>query len=534
VSIFFRGCATPPDDVAQMPMPMPMPNQAAAAPAPRAFFVVALRSQEKGTRTILRYPLSDTPAGPEGERGPDVATGSEDPPAPKDSPKDSDLKGDSKESTTDLLSPIFPMLFPNTAECSCIFTLAAIGYVFITHFVNAQPLGPATASGGAGGIPEAFIFALGLQRMEDCDLWSPAIAQYKLLLQQFTVTCLRENLRCDFLGQELQGLRALRDKCDNWAEFNRQALAQSELAQEIRTLVDGINRPTADSVQVRINGFVTLEVSLPRDGAGPTSPTSPGRANDSPDTYHLRLTEPQRATLVLHPSYTLDWGTAEQFAKAFPRHSFYEAVQFFATAQTLDAYFDRAKLRSKRDGAPRGKALDHLQWLVEHRVLKVLQPHYLLLYTRAASSGLRYRPFPPLPAGGLQTQHPAVLYADPSVEALPGLQGEGFNPPARRMHFRRADTEPTSGHHGATAAAEEERPEGKGPPRQLEIPEEDWQSLLRLAKDQSRAVFEALCEHHLLDGRHSRNEIIHRHGIREATLDHILHVFEGHLLTLWY
>lgn len=29
------------------------------------------------------------------------------------------------------------------------------------------------------------------------------------------------------------------------------------------------------------------------------------------------------------------------------------------------------------------------------RVLKVLQPHYLLLYTRAPSSGLRYRPFPP-------------------------------------------------------------------------------------------------------------------------------------------
>lgn len=45
---------------------------------------------------------------------------------------------------------------------------------------------------------------------------------------------IRENLRCEFLNHELQALRALRDKCDNWAEFNRQALLQSELAQEIK------------------------------------------------------------------------------------------------------------------------------------------------------------------------------------------------------------------------------------------------------------------------------------------------------------
>eukprot|EP00668_Euglena_longa_P044178 GGOE01058782.1.p1 GENE.GGOE01058782.1~~GGOE01058782.1.p1 ORF type:complete len:504 (+),score=122.61 GGOE01058782.1:93-1604(+) len=494
----------------------------------QAFLVVALRSQEKGTRTLLRYPLNDESTGGDTEKelsDHKVATSNHASHLTDETKetKEGDAKG---ESTTDLLSPIIPMLFPNSSECSSIFTLAAKNYVFITHFVNSQPV-------DAGNIPEAFIFVLGLQNMEFCDLWSQTIAQYKLLLQQFTFTCIRENLRCDFLVHELQALRVLRDKCDNWAEFNRQALLQSELAQEIKMLVDGINKPTAENVQVRINGFVTLEMPLPRASTRPSAPRT------SESCRCIRTTEPQRTMLMLHPSFNFSDATVQKFLKTHPKFNFFDTIRFFMTAQSLDSYFDRMKLRSKRDGGLRAKSTDHLQWLLEHKVLKVVEPHYLLLYAHGAPAVRTFRPLPPSASStpsAVQVQHPAVLYCDSTSEALQVVQDDSATSFIKRSAQTRSRSDVGSSDWSPFSVPqmfEEGHLDDKRPPKHLHMPREDWQALLRLARDHYRSVFEALCEHNLLDGRHSRNEIIHRHGIREPLLDHLLQIFSGHIVTIW-
>ena len=154
----------------------------------KAFMVVAIKSIEKGTRTVLRYPLKELAllAGHDAEAEASQTQGLAD--ESKDA-KEVD-GGNKSESTTDLLSPIVPMLFPNTSACSSLFTLAAKDYVFIINFVNVHAVSPDKNG------TDPFIFVLGLQQLEECDLWSRSIAQYKMLLQQFTLTCMREDLRC--------------------------------------------------------------------------------------------------------------------------------------------------------------------------------------------------------------------------------------------------------------------------------------------------------------------------------------------------
>lgn len=463
-----------------------------------AFFVVALRSQEKGTRTVLRYPLRDTSAAGDADREGGEHKSSSSP----SSPQAEDVKDKDVDSTTDLLSPIIPMLFPTSSERSCMFTLAAKDYVFITHFVNAQPP-------EAGNIPDCFVFVLGLQKVEECDLWSHTIAEYKLLLQQFTFTCLRENLRCEFLNRELKCLRALRDKCDNWAEFNRQALLQSELAQEIQTLVDGINKPTAETVQVWVNGFILVEMALPRPRC--LSFSGAGRPQGYPCISGGGLPKAM-ARLMLHDAFNFSESTISKFRRLHPKQNFFDTIEFFSKPQPLESYLDKMKFRGKRDAVLRAKSTDHLQWLLEHRVLKMVEPRYLLLATPhpIAPPPITLPSLSSLTAASstfLRSQHPAVLFCDASLDSCPVAPAEGFSYP-RRSSCRREPSAENLPHWGqacgVTSAYDDDRVDSR-PPKALDVSDADWGRLLKLAKDQPhRTLLEAMCEQGLLDGRHAQ------------------------------
>ena len=355
----------------------------------------------------------------------------------------------------------------------------------------------------------------------------------------------------------------MRDKCDNWAEFNRQALLQSELAQEIKTLVDGINKPGEESVQVRVNGFILLEIPLPK----PSSHNSPRRAFRASQllaaSCSVRSPEPQKVMLMLHEDFDFSEQTIQSFLKVHPKYSFFDIIQFFSTAQTLQAYFDRTKKGGKRDTSTRGKLKDHLQWLIENKVLKPIHPHYLLVF---AHGPLGSRPVMPDRSARTvsrstpsQAHHPSVLYYVPS-EGLQQTPRPDPSPTSWNPQHRRS----TPGHRGSeypgdytptmaytppfgSPTLHEDGADRKSPPATLDICEEDWQSLLRLASNtrviqtntEQHKAFVFLCENNLLDGKHTRNEIIdimQRHDLREQLLDNLLHIFttNGHIVTIWY
>ena len=168
--------------------------------AGRAFFAFAIKDKgDKGFRCLLRYPL-DTPGGEQDDtEGPGRV--------PLGQP--CDLQNEDGKDTANMqthdrdeLIKICPVLFPeskvdkdgNTLPKCKVFALAAMRKVFVVHYVELQ------CANSDPNRMDPFIFVLGFRNVEQCDPASPQIRQYKLLLQTFTTTCMRENFRCGFLS----------------------------------------------------------------------------------------------------------------------------------------------------------------------------------------------------------------------------------------------------------------------------------------------------------------------------------------------
>jgi len=451
----------------------------------------------------------------------------------------------------DELITLCPVLFPdskvdkdgNTLPRCKVFALAAMRKVFIVYYIELQ------YANTDPNRMDPFIFVLGFKNVEQCDPASPQIRQYKLLLQTFTTTCMRENFRCGFLSKELARLKKLRDMTDDWTEFNHKALLETDMAQEIKSLVDGINKPGADAIHVKVNGHISMDFPLPKVVVSPTPALTPRRSPCFAST-HLRTCDPAKTTLILDETFDFAEDVAQQFQKVHMRYDFYDTISFFQVAQTIEAYFERLKKTNKRAAKSQMKTKDHLQWLMEHKVLKIIQPHYLLLYSTTASvSGVGMGGYTgggrvlrvlrpeiategtPSLSGPSPSSHPSILYCTSTegtlqpplnLQVLPHDHTLQLQVPQRKLQV-----------YSPTLHLHDDDHRSRAPPKTLEISEKDWQGLLGMVKDQLRVTFEYMCDHNLLDGKHTRNEIIH-HGVREQLLDQILHVFNGHILTVWF
>lgn len=84
------------------------------------------------------------------------------------------------------------------------------------------------------------------------------------ILKVYCKVLLREQIRCNFLTNEIYSLIELRDKYKmDWNTILSTAFKQSELAKEIKSITDSIIY--GDSIQIRVNGWIEMCIKYPYD-----------------------------------------------------------------------------------------------------------------------------------------------------------------------------------------------------------------------------------------------------------------------------
>jgi hypothetical protein len=97
---------------------------------------------------------------------------------------------------------------------------------------------------------------------EICD---EKIQHYQNVLKILTKVMMREQVRCQFLTNEINSLYQLKDQyLGDWNSYISLAIKQNELAKEFKSIVESIS--TDEALQIRVNGWIELCMKSPTMG----------------------------------------------------------------------------------------------------------------------------------------------------------------------------------------------------------------------------------------------------------------------------